>query len=1075
MPPTALLNEFCTKLGNHICLIYENEEEWEEAVSAFLISGLEKQEKCICMIKNHTPAQILQYLYAKGMDINSDIIKKQLIIININSTPELENSLNAETIIALLGQEALRARTEGYAALRFTGELGWMLGHSPQDLNKMLDYVRLMNRELFSKFSCILMFRCFVNRYSTHSLKQIIMAHPIYIRKNKIYYNNQYRVPNDLLDEDGQENHINSWFTNIENEQENETYNRFLADIVKRFSQAFCATKPNGQIIACNLAFSKMLGYQQDEIRLQNIKDMTPYEWYNVVQKAVTSLRCTGKKQYFEKEFIHKSGVRIPVEVMMDHVHDEHGRLNYYCSFFTDISERYYSQEVLKQSEERYQVLFQTINGPLSLYEVIYDSEGTPCDYRFLDVNLAFETAFGVNRDDIIGQTLKMVIPQIDGSWLSAMGQAVLTGTPLIFQKYSPHYKKFFEVSTCSPGRKQLAVLLIDISELKNLEEELQEQLYFLQNILDAIPNPVFFKGLDGKYQLCNRAFEKIMGQSKETIIGRSFTELAPGKLSELSWEMDQKLFQTQGVQLYDGVLPYADGTIHDVIYNKATVSNMANKLTGLVGVTVDISERKRAQEALALSEEKFRNIFSQSSIGIALLNENGILLDANQTCQDIFGVSDLTNITGFELFDDPNLPDKAKQELKKGRVVRYQGEFSFNKVRQNELYPSKKTGVAILDYLLTPMKSQHGASDSFLVQVQDITEQKKAAIALEKSETQLRRITENMLDIICETDRKGKIIYISPSCKTVLGYEPEEALGHDVSEGTHPDDLNKVKLEGKRAVRSGSYGKIEFRYRHKNGKWVWLETIGNTLWNERGKMAGVVFVTRDISKRKQWEREMARLDRLRLVGEMAASMGHELRNPMTTVQGFLQLLQDEPGCKPYVSYFELMIEELQAANAIITEFISMAKDKAIYLKIQDMNTIVNSLYPLISAEALKSDKQVELDLGDIPPVNIDANEIRQLLLNLALNGLEAMDAGGRLFIRTFMANNKIVLAVQDQGKGIDPSIYDKLGTPFVTTKENGTGLGLAICYSIAARHNASISVGTGPTGTTFSVAFQLA
>ena len=290
-----------------------------------------------------------------------------------------------------------------------------------------------------------------------------------------------------------------------------------------------------------------------------------------------------------------------------------------------------------------------------------------------------------------------------------------------------------------------------------------------------------------------------------------------------------------------------------------------------------------------------------------------------------------------------------------------------------------------------------------------------------------------------------------------------------------HPNDLKKVKLEGKRAVRSGSYGKIDFRYRHKNGKWVWLETIGNTLWNERGKMAGVVFVTRDISKRKQFEKEMARLDRLRLVGEMAASMGHELRNPMTTVQGFLQMLQDEPGCKPYVSYFELMIDELKAANAIITEFISMARDKAIYLKLQDINTIVNNLYPLIAAEALKSDKQVELELGDIPPVNIDANEIRQLLLNLTFNGLEAMQTRGKLFIRTFMDmdNNKIVLAVQDQGNGIDPSIYDKLGTPFVTTKETGTGLGLAICYSIAARHGATIDVDTGSTGTTFSVAFK--
>ena len=808
LPSTALLEKFRTlKPGNHICLIYENEEEWQEAVSAFLISGLEKNEKCICMVRKHTPEQVLMYLKARGLDITSDSIKKQLLIININSSPELKNSLNPETITALLGRESLQARSEGYAALRFTGEIGWMLGHSTQNLDKILHHVGVLNRDLFPNFRCVAMFRCFNKRYSNHTINEIVMAYPIYIKNNKIHYNTYCRLPHDLLE---------------------------------------------------------------------------------------------------------------------------------------------------------------------------------------------------------------------------------------------------------------------------NLEKELQEQLYFLQNLIDAIPNPVFFKGFDGKYQRCNRAFEGVMGRPKEKIIGHTFKELAPGELSESGWEMDQKLFQTKGVQLYDGVLPYADGTIHDVIYNKATVCNMADELIGLVGVTVDITERKRAEKALALSEEKFRNIFRQSPIGIALINEEGILIDANQACLEIYGVNHLEDITGFMLFDDPNLPEEAKQDLKEGQIVRYQGEFSFDKVRENQLYPSKKPGVAYLDYLITPMLSQYDGIKSFLIQIQDITEQKSAAVALQRSETQLRRITTNMLDIICETDRNGNIIYISPSCKTVLGYEPEEALGHNVSEGTHPDDLKKVKAEGKRAVRSGSYGKIEFRYRHKNGEWVWLETIGNTLWNERGRMAGVVFVTRDISKRKQLEKEMVRLDRLRLAGEIAASMGHEIRNPMTTVQGFLQLLKDEPGCEPYCSYFDLMIDELKAANDIITEFISMAQHKAIYLQVQDINAIVSNLYPLIAAEGLKSDKQVKLDLGDIPPINIDANEIRQLLLNLTLNGLEAMQAGGNLFIRTFLEDNKVVLAVEDQGSGIDPSVYDKLGTPFVTTKETGTGLGLAICYSIAARHNATMGVDTGPKGTTFKVAFKI-
>lgn len=229
-----------------------------------------------------------------------------------------------------------------------------------------------------------------------------------------------------------------------------------------------------------------------------------------------------------------------------------------------------------------------------------------------------------------------------------------------------------------------------------------------------------------------------------------------------------------------------------------------------------------------------------------------------------------------------------------------------------------------------------------------------------------------------------------------------------------------------------------------------------------------------EILKRKQMENEVARLDQLNLVGEMAAGIGHEIRNPMTTVRGFLQLLG---GKKEYIQdkeYFDLMIEELDRGNSIITEFLSLARNKAVDLKTQNLNHIVKTLSPLIQADAMVSDKSVKVEPGDIPDLLLDEKEIRQLVLNLARNGLEAMSPGGNLNIRTVSDGDEVVLSVQDKGKGIEPDALEKIGTPFFTTKDYGTGLGLAVCYSIAARHNASIKVETGPTGTTFHVRFKL-
>lgn len=227
-------------------------------------------------------------------------------------------------------------------------------------------------------------------------------------------------------------------------------------------------------------------------------------------------------------------------------------------------------------------------------------------------------------------------------------------------------------------------------------------------------------------------------------------------------------------------------------------------------------------------------------------------------------------------------------------------------------------------------------------------------------------------------------------------------------------------------------------------------------------------------SECEQMSREMARLEQLNLVGEMAAGIGHEIRNPMTTVRGFLQILQRKKGFEEYDEFFKIMIDELDRANSIITEFLSLSKNKRTDLEMKNLNMVLRTIYPLITVDAVSCEKHCKINFGNIPDLPLNEKEIRQLILNLTRNGFESMPAGGKLGIDTYMEGDKVVLAVTDQGHGIHPDIIEKLGTPFVTTKEDGTGLGLAVCYSIAARHNATITVSTGPDGTTFLVIFKI-
>lgn len=219
---------------------------------------------------------------------------------------------------------------------------------------------------------------------------------------------------------------------------------------------------------------------------------------------------------------------------------------------------------------------------------------------------------------------------------------------------------------------------------------------------------------------------------------------------------------------------------------------------------------------------------------------------------------------------------------------------------------------------------------------------------------------------------------------------------------------------------------------------------------------------------------EILRLDRLNTVGEMAAAIGHEVRNPMTTVRGYLQMMQRKKEYAEHREQFKTMIEEIDRANGIISDFLSLAKNKAVEQRPYNINDVVSALLPLLQAEALRIGHDLNIEMGDVADFTMDEKEIRQLLLNLANNAFQAMEPGGRLTIATCATKDEIILSVCDTGKGIPEELLTKLGTPFLTTKENGTGLGLPVCYRIAERHGAKIDIQTSEAGTTFIISFPM-
>jgi len=316
-----------------------------------------------------------------------------------------------------------------------------------------------------------------------------------------------------------------------------------------------------------------------------------------------------------------------------------------------------------------------------------------------------------------------------------------------------------------------------------------------------------------------------------------------------------------------------------------------------------------------------------------------------------------------------------------------------------------------------------------------------------------------------------GKFIDVNECCLKLHGYTRDEFIGHSALDLNIWVDINQRAKFYQELEEKGFAHNFEIQSYTKSGE-IFDSLLSGVVIELNGEKC-VSGTKTDITELRQFQRELSRINSLNLIGEMAAGIAHEIRNPMTTVRGFLQLLSEKKGYELHKTIFTLMVSELDRANSIITEFLSLVKNRPVDLKSQDLNSIIENLFPLIQADAMVADKYVDLELNRIENLLGDGKEMRQLILNLVRNGFEAMSPGGKLTIKTYMIYNTVVLVVQDQGKGISSNVIDKIGTPFFSTKDNGTGLGLATCYSIVARHNASINFDTGPTGTTFYANFK--
>jgi two-component system sporulation sensor kinase A len=452
---------------------------------------------------------------------------------------------------------------------------------------------------------------------------------------------------------------------------------------------------------------------------------------------------------------------------------------------------------------------------------------------------------------------------------------------------------------------------------------------------------------------------------------------------------------------------------------------------------------------------------FNHTPIGMALVAPDGRWLRVNPSLCNMLGYSEQellsTNIQAITYEEDLELDFNQMREAIEGRIDKYNYEKRHYHKNGNIVWVSISSSL---------IRDEHGKPLYFLSQTEDFTERKKTTSQLHQHEKLSELISENSHDIIVYLSPKLIYQYVSPSLKSILGFELEEFIGKSALDFLHPDDFSKVANPDH--FQKSDVNTLTCRIRHKKGYYVWFENAVKTVRNERGEIEKILSIARDITERIKADEErnqaqqlIINSEKLSIVGQLAAGIAHEIRNPLTVIKGFLKLLETQIIDK--LNYFEILNSELDRMELIVNELLILAKPQVSDYQKKDICIILEQVITLLGSQALLNNVIINTNFSENEVfIQCDGNQLKQVFINLIKNSIESMQSGGEILVNVSRNQNScnfISITIEDQGCGISEEQLEKLGQPFYSTKETGTGLGFMVSKKIIESHNGTIHI----------------
>ncbi len=573
-----------------------------------------------------------------------------------------------------------------------------------------------------------------------------------------------------------------------------------------------------------------------------------------------------------------------------------------------------------------------------------------------------------------------------------------------------------------------------------------------------------------------NRRGELKLGKPREEVLGQLVSDLTS---DVLPGDLLARL-----VQVAEAGIPLEDELrIENIPTGPRWMRIQAIRVEGGIAVTVrDITKRKAVEESLRESEARFRHLVESATDGIYRIDPRGIFTYANPVASRLLGVPDEPGIVG-RLYLDFVRPDYREQGIQLYRrqiieriPVTY-WEFPAITVDGRELWIGQNVQIEAAD----------GRVKELFAVARDITVRKLAEVALRESEQLHRFLAEQSTDMLSRLSGDGTTIYVSPVCRKLLGYEPQDMVGRSGLEFVHPDDLDNARDTLGRLATEGGVATVTLRVRRSDGRYVWVENTGQAIRDPKtGAFQELLTVSRDVTERRRLDEELRQAQKMEAVGQLAGGVAHDFNNILTVIRGFTEGLDrtfthDDPRHHDVNE----IVKATEHAAALTQQLLAFSRRQVLRLETLSLNAIVKDMVKILRrllGESIEITTTLEPDLW---ATRVDPGQIEHVLLKLALTARTAMPRGGTLDVTTrnvaleagtdavLAAGRYVVLEIRDSGVWMTEGARSRIFDPFFTRRDpaDHSDLGLAAVYGIITQSGGHIGVTSAVgEGTTFVV-----